>query len=94
MRVPRAAEPAPRPPAAEAALPLLLVGARDAARLCGVSPATWHRLRAAGRIGPAEVRLGGRVLWRTAELAAWTEAGCPDRREWQARRAAHENGRG
>ena len=63
----------------------LLVPAQVAARLCGVSEATWWRLHAAAKV-PAPVRLGGRTLWRRAELAAFCEAGCPDRRSWEAPR--------
>jgi predicted DNA-binding transcriptional regulator AlpA len=74
----------------------LLVSARDAARLCGVSPATWARMQAAGR-APAPIRPSpGRVLWRMAELREWTHAGCPARREWEAirdARTAQRNGR-
>jgi predicted DNA-binding transcriptional regulator AlpA len=37
----------------------------------------------AGR-APAPLRLSrGCVRWRRAELIAWTEAGCPDRRTWE-----------
>jgi predicted DNA-binding transcriptional regulator AlpA len=81
---PAAPGDAPVPPAP---LPPLLVRAPAAARLCGVSRATWHRLAAAGRT-PTPLRLGGAVLWRVAELAAWTAAGCPDRRAWEALRQA------
>jgi prophage regulatory protein len=80
-----------RAPSAPAPPPLL-VRAPAAARLCGVSRATWHRLAAASRT-PAPLRLGGAVLWRVAELVAWTEAGCPDRRTWLALRAAQASGR-
>jgi predicted DNA-binding transcriptional regulator AlpA len=85
------------PPAAATALPEpLLVSAQDAARLCGVSPATWARMQAAGR-APGPVRPSpGRVLWRVAELRQWTEAGCPSRREWEAlpqAKPAQHNGR-
>ena len=66
----------------------LLVSARDAARLCGVSVATWHRLASAGRC-PAPLRLSrGCVRWRAEDLRDWVAAGCPSRREWEARRAA------
>lgn len=82
----------PAPPAAELALEPVLVGRRKAASLCGVSVATWHRLMAAGKV-PASVRLGGRVLWRVEELRAWSAAGCPDRRTWEALRTARSNGR-
>ena len=70
----------------------LLVAAPDAARLCGISRATWHRLRSAGKIGPAPIRLGGRVLWRVEELREWVRCGCPPRREWEALHA-QRNGR-
>lgn len=91
-----AAAQAPNEPAAQrtpSAPPSWLVGVAEAARLCGVSRATWDRLEAAGRVGPAPVRLGGRVLYRRAELEEWTAAGCPDRRTWAALRAAQQSGR-
>jgi predicted DNA-binding transcriptional regulator AlpA len=65
----------------------LLVPAPEAAAVCGVSTATWHRLRAAGKT-PSPVRLGGSVRWRLAELRGWVEAGCPPRREWEVRQRA------
>jgi predicted DNA-binding transcriptional regulator AlpA len=67
----------------------LLIPAPEAARLCGVSEATWWRLHAAKRV-PAAVKLAGRTLWRSEELRNWCEAGCPDRRTWEARRARDE----
>jgi predicted DNA-binding transcriptional regulator AlpA len=70
----------------------LLVRAPEAARLVGLSRASWHRLCAAGRT-PAPLRLGGAVLWRVAELTEWCAAGCPDRRTWQALRGAQQSGR-
>jgi predicted DNA-binding transcriptional regulator AlpA len=76
---PDAEAPHADPPAIEP----LLVAAAEAARLCGVSEASWYRLRSAGKL-PSPVKLGGRVLWRVAELRRWTAAGCPDLRAWQA----------
>ncbi len=67
--------------------PALLLRARDAAAVCGVSLATWHRWHASARC-PAPVRIGATVRWRADELRSWVEAGCPSRREWEARRAA------
>jgi hypothetical protein len=32
--------------------------------------------------------MGGRRLWLLSELKEWAEAGMPDRKTWQARRAA------
>lgn len=70
----------------------LLVSAKEAANLCGISPATWYRLAAAGKIGPEPLALGARRLYRRADLERWTGAGCPDRRPWHALHAA-KNGR-
>jgi predicted DNA-binding transcriptional regulator AlpA len=71
-----------------AAVEALLLPAEQAAALCAVSPATWYRMAAAGRC-PAAIRLSrGCVRWRADELREWIAAGCPSRREWEARRAA------
>lgn len=59
----------------------LLLNARDAARLCGVSPATWHRLTSAGK-NPPSLKIGGSVRWRRSDISSWIDAGCPDRRTW------------
>lgn len=72
--------------------PPLLLTARQAAALCGVSAATWWRWDNAGRC-PAPVRIGATVRWRAAELAEWTRAGCPGRVTWQAM-TAQRSGRG
>ena len=63
-------------PSTEAAL---LVGRIESARLCGVSPASWDRLVAAGKT-PRPLKLGGRVVWRRTDLEAWIAHGCPDRK--------------
>lgn len=65
----------------------LLIPDIVAAALAGVSRAHWQRLRAAGKLPPS-VRLGRKVLWRRAEVAAWIDAGCPDSRTWAAMQAA------
>jgi excisionase family DNA binding protein len=65
----------------------LLVSDTEAARLCGLSRRSWHRLRAAGKLPPAE-KLGRAVRWRRADVEAWIAAGCPDARTWQAMQAA------
>lgn len=99
--MPRNTLPLTRPPAvpeqprdevpAGPALEPLLLGAGQAGLLCGRSEASWWRDHAAGRV-PRPVKLGGRTLWRRAELEAWVAAGCPPRKEWEAREAAR-NGR-
>jgi predicted DNA-binding transcriptional regulator AlpA len=59
----------------------LLLDARRAATLCGVSRGHWLSLTAQG-LTPDPVRLGRRVLWRRAELESWVQAGCPPRCRW------------
>lgn len=63
----------------------LLVSARQAAAMCGRSLRTWRSLDSAGRI-PRPVRINRATLWRTNELRAWVDAGCPDRENWEAQR--------
>jgi predicted DNA-binding transcriptional regulator AlpA len=83
------AETALSPPVAGPAP--LLVDAREAAALCGVSRAHWLALNSSGRV-PMPVRLGRRVLWPVAELTAWIEAGCPARDRWTALRQSRTRG--
>lgn len=64
----------------------LLIDDRTGAALASVSRATWHRLRAAGKLPPC-IRLGRAVRWRRAEVVAWIDAGCPDTRTWAAMQA-------
>lgn len=52
-----------------------LLRADDAATLCGVSRATWDRLRAAGAV-PRPVQLGGSILWSRTTLLEWIANGC------------------
>jgi prophage regulatory protein len=89
-----AANPAPpaaaSTPSAPLVPPALLLAARQAAALCGVSLATWWRWGAAGRC-PAPIRISaGCVRWRRDELESWVACGCPRRKEWESRNA---NGR-
>ena len=78
------------PPAAEAParkrevrrlLPPALLGRLDAAAFLSVSASTLDRLSAACEV-PAPSRLGGRIAWCRAELAAWARHGCPPRSTW------------
>ena len=65
--------------------PPLLLNAAEAAARCGCSVRTWRTRDRAGLTPPA-IRIGRSVYWRPEELAAWVEAGCPDRETWIARR--------
>ena len=71
-------------------LPPLVVDAKGLATLltCGVR--TVRTLDAAGKL-PTPLRLGGRVVWRRAEIKAWVAAGCPDRAAWEAIKAARRS---
>jgi predicted DNA-binding transcriptional regulator AlpA len=61
----------------------LQVPDKVAARMAGVSRATWWRRYAAAQT-PAATTFGRKKLWNRAELVAWIEARCPDRRTWEA----------
>lgn len=68
----------------EATFEALLLSAKQAAMLCGMSLATWHRKNAAGLV-PAPVRLGpGCVRWSRRSLAEWVRLGCPNRKTFEA----------
>jgi predicted DNA-binding transcriptional regulator AlpA len=90
VEVPRGHRTGGHPPA-PAPEPLLLT-ADQAAALCGVSPATWYRMTAAGRT-PASIRVSrGCVRWRADDLRLWVGWGCVCRTEFEARRAASNGG--
>lgn len=66
---------------------LLLVSAKKAAAICGMSLRTWWRKDAAGQV-PAAVTVGGSSTkrWRFEELRRWCEVGCPSRDNWELMR--------
>ncbi|GEM_PF-750093 len=73
---PATAQEAPtRTNAAPPGPPLLLDAAGVAARL-GCSKATVWRLRDSGKL-PQPVKVGSLTRWRTADVEAWVNAGCP-----------------
>jgi predicted DNA-binding transcriptional regulator AlpA len=69
----------------------LLVGAPAVAKLLSVSVSQVWSMHASGTLGVLPIRLGGRTLWRRAELEAWTEAGCPNRDRWLDMRKVKKN---
>jgi RNA polymerase sigma factor (sigma-70 family) len=60
---------------------LLLLPARKAAALCGMSVRTWRTWDAAGLI-PRSLQVGRSLFWRADELREWVAAGCPRRETW------------
>ena len=64
---------------------LLLLKAAEAAERFGCSVRTWRTWDRSGRT-PPPVRVGRSLYWRPNELAAWVEAGYPDRAAWIAQR--------
>jgi excisionase family DNA binding protein len=59
----------------------LVLDAREAARLLGISRSTFLKLHAAGKT-PMPVRFGRAVRWRRDDLKAWLDAGAPSRAKW------------
>ena len=64
----------------------LAVSARELKEMLDVSLRQIWRLNASGKL-PRPVRIGGSVRWNRQEILDWFEAGCPNRREWDARKA-------
>ena len=68
---------------------VLLVNARDAARLLGISRSQFYMLLSSGRV-PAPLRLGTAApRWRLDELKQWVAAGAPSRDAWEAQGKDH-----
>lgn len=65
----------------------LIVDARRLAKLLCAGIRTVRTWDAAGKL-PAPIRIGGRVVWRVAEIRDWLAAGAPDRTAWTAIRSA------
>jgi len=67
----------------------LLLSARDLAAMLRLGLRTIRSMDAAGRL-PSPIRIGGSVRWRSEEIRAWLDAGCPDRETWARIRDAHK----
>src|SRR4051794_17568771 len=66
--------------------PLLIAG-KGLAQWLSISLRTLWRKDSAGLL-PRAINLAGSKRWRRGEIVAWIEAGCPDRRTWEAWQAA------
>ena len=55
----------------------LLLRAKQAAELCGVSRRTWDRLQASGQIPPSH-KLGNSKIWKFSDLIQWIEWNMPN----------------
>ena len=87
MLTPESAEPPVRSRRPKARLPRLGVRREDAAEMIGVSVPTWDRLAAGGKT-PAALRIGGCVVYSVRDLRMWIDMSCPDRDEFESRKAA------
>ena len=65
----------------------MLLTIDQVAELLGLSERSVYNFDRSGRLGPVSVKLGKCSRWVRSELEAWTIAGCPNRRQWQAMRA-------
>jgi predicted DNA-binding transcriptional regulator AlpA len=64
----------------ELAAPRAMLGAREAAAMCGIGRSLFLTLVDTGR-APLPLKLGRRTLWRVKDLQDWIDAGCPARVE-------------
>jgi len=62
----------------------LLLTARDASLVCGISQRTWRTCDSLGYT-PQPVHVGRAIFWRYKELEQWIDAGCPRREIWHYR---------
>jgi predicted DNA-binding transcriptional regulator AlpA len=60
----------------------LLLNAEETSGILGISRSNFYALLSAGRIGPAPIHLGKRVLWKRSEIENWVQADCPVRQKW------------
>jgi len=58
------------------ALEPLLIRAKQAAAICGVSPRKWADLQASGQIPPS-FKLGGCRVWKISDISFWVERDMP-----------------
>jgi len=61
--------------------PLLLTVSETCCAL-NIGRTKFYTLRQSGAFAPTVLRLGGKLLVRADELAAWVAAGLPPAREW------------
>jgi predicted DNA-binding transcriptional regulator AlpA len=73
------------------AVPPLVYDTADLCAVLRISPATLHRLRAAGKL-PRAMRLGSQLRFLASEIQEWCEAGMPDQRAWEAIKAVRNPG--
>ncbi len=60
----------------------MLIDARAAWTLCGLSKSSWYKNLSAGRV-PRPVKIGGALRWRRRELEEWIASGCPALSAWE-----------
>jgi predicted DNA-binding transcriptional regulator AlpA len=62
------------------------ISIKTLAKMLSVSKRQIHRLRACGKIGPEEIRLGGSIRYRLPEVHDWINStpSCADRQTWKA----------
>ncbi|MDI9431684.1 MAG: helix-turn-helix domain-containing protein [Planctomycetota bacterium] len=63
----------------------MAISARELAETLGISLRQVWRLSSAGKL-PKPLKIGGSARWNRQEIVEWFEAGCPDRRTWQAKK--------
>ena len=60
----------------------LLVGAKQAAAMCGISLRLWWRQSSMGLI-PKPLKIGRKTLWRVSDLKLWVELELPNRERFE-----------
>jgi predicted DNA-binding transcriptional regulator AlpA len=74
---------------ATCSLDQLVYDTGDMCRVLGISLPSLARLRAACKL-PRAFKLGGKLVWRAAEVREWVAAGMPPLAEWEAMRTGSQ----
>jgi predicted DNA-binding transcriptional regulator AlpA len=61
----------------------LLLTVTDLCRVLSISRSQFFCQRSLGRIPLTQIHIGQKLLFRSSEVRAWVEAGCPHRKHWQ-----------
>ena len=56
----------------------------------GISKRSFWRLRAQGKIGPKEIKVGGSLRFKLSSVLKWIEWDCCSRQEFEARRESEQ----
>jgi predicted DNA-binding transcriptional regulator AlpA len=67
-----------------------LMTGKEAALLCRLGKRSWFRLHSCGKT-PGCIKIGASFRWRRSDIELWLRMNCPDKSEFEARKATMDN---